>query len=151
MKLFIFKQEQFIPGKPERIWNFFTDPANLKTITPPYMGFDIKSGADERMFEGQVISYTVRPFPGIPLNWITEITHVEAGVYFIDEQRFGPYRFWHHRHRFEKAKGGVLMTDTVHYGLPVPIFQNLINDLIVRPRLEEIFSYRRKKIEELFP
>lgn len=150
MKLFVFEQEQFVRGKPADIWNFFANPANLKIITPPYMGFDIASGAGQRTFAGQIISYTVRPLLGIPLSWITEITHVEEGVSFIDEQRFGPYRLWHHRHLFTKAKGGVLMTDTVHYGLPLPIFENTINRLIVRPKLEQIFAFRRKKIEELF-
>lgn len=150
MNLFRFETEQMIPATLERVWDFFSSPANLKVITPPYMGFDILTPVPDRMEPGTIIAYTVRPLWGIPMLWVTEITHVEPLRFFVDEQRFGPYRFWHHRHTFTPVDGGVRMTDLVHYALPVPVIDRIINRLIVRPRIEEIFAFRRRKIIELF-
>ncbi|MCS6830334.1 MAG: SRPBCC family protein [Armatimonadota bacterium] len=150
MKLFRFETRQTIPAPLEKVWDFFSSPANLKVITPPYMGFDILTPVPEKMEPGTIIAYTVRPLLGIPMFWVTEITHVEPLRSFVDEQRFGPYRFWHHRHTFIPVDGGVEMTDLVYYALPAPIIDGLINRLIVRPRIEEIFAFRRRKITELF-
>lgn len=150
MNLFRFETEQTIPATLERVWDFFSSPANLKVITPPYMGFDILTPVPDRMEPGTIIAYTVRPLWGIPMLWVTEITHVEPLRFFVDEQRFGPYRFWHHRHTFSPVDGGVRMTDLVYYALPVPVMDRIINRLIVRPRIEEIFAFRRRKIVELF-
>lgn len=150
MNLFRFETEQTIPATLERVWDFFSSPANLKVITPPYMGFDILTPVPDRMEPGTIIAYTVRPLWGIPMLWVTEITHVEPLRFFVDEQRFGPYRFWHHRHTFAPVDGGVRMTDLVYYALPVPVIDRIINRLIVRPRIEEIFAFRRRKIIDLF-
>lgn len=150
MNLFRFEEEQTIPATLERVWDFFSSPANLKVITPPYMGFDILTPVPDRMEPGTIIAYTVRPLWGIPMLWVTEITHVEPLRFFVDEQRFGPYRFWHHRHTFTPVDGGVRMTDLVYYALPVPVIDRIINRLLVRPRIEEIFAFRRRKIIELF-
>lgn len=150
MNLFRFETEQTIPATLEGVWDFFSSPANLKVITPPYMGFDILTPVPDRMEPGTIIAYTVRPLWGIPMLWVTEISHVEPLRFFVDEQRFGPYRFWHHRHTFTPVDGGVRMTDLVYYALPVPVIDRIINRLIVRPRIEEIFAFRRRKIVELF-
>jgi ligand-binding SRPBCC domain-containing protein len=150
MKLFRFETEQTIPAPLEEVWDFFSSPVNLKVITPPYMGFDILTPVPDRMEPGIIIAYTVRPLWGIPMFWVTEITHVEPLRFFVDEQRFGPYRFWHHRHTFTPVEGGVHMTDLVHYALPVSVIDGVINRLVVRPRIEEIFAFRRQKIIELF-
>lgn len=150
MNLFRFETEQTIPATLERVWGFFSSPANLKVITPPYMGFDILTPVPDRMEPGTIIAYTVRPLWGIPMLWVTEISHVEPLRFFVDEQRFGPYRFWHHRHTFTPVDGGVRMTDLVYYALPVPVIDRIINRLLVRPRIEEIFAFRRRKIIELF-
>lgn len=154
--LYKLKAEQFIPAPMEEVWTFFSRPENLKTITPPYMGFDILSEVPPVMEAGLIIEYRVRPLLGIPLRWVTEITHLKgpqhgpAPYFFVDEQRFGPYSFWHHRHTFEPVENGVYMTDIVHYRLPAGLLGRLVHPWLVRPRLEEIFTYRREKIEALF-
>lgn len=150
MKLFRLQTEQIIPADLEAVWEFFSSPHNLKTITPPDMGFDILTPVPEKMEAGMIIAYKVRPLLGIPMFWVTEITHVEPYHFFVDEQRFGPYRFWHHRHTFVPVENGVHMTDLVHYALPAPLVDGLVNRWIVRPRIEEIFAFRREKIIELF-
>ena len=96
MYQYISKQE--LPITMEKAWEFLSDPKNLKRITPDYMGFDILSGADRSMFPGQIIQYRLTPILNIPFRWVTEITHVQEGDYFVVEQRFGPYTFWHHKH-----------------------------------------------------
>jgi len=107
MKLYTLQSVQKLPITPQEAWDFLSDPKNLKTITPDYMGFDILSGADRPMFEGQIIQYVVTPVAGIKTKWVTEITHVKEGEYFVDEQRFGPYALWHHKHFIKPIEGGV--------------------------------------------
>ncbi|WKK64611.1 SRPBCC family protein [Lutimonas zeaxanthinifaciens] len=131
-----------LPIDLDEAWNFFSDPSNLKEITPDYMGFHIISELDPLMYPGQIISYKVSPLLGINLNWVTEITHVERQKFFVDEQRVGPYKIWHHKHFFKKISNGVEMTDEVHYRLPLPLLANRFHSLLVKPKLKEIFDFR---------
>lgn len=145
------KTVQQIPVSLDKAWDFFSNPANLAAITPADIGFKVISKHHgDRMYAGQIIEYTVKPVLGIPVYWMTEITQVKEGVYFIDEQRRGPYALWHHQHHFKEIPGGVQMTDIVHYRNPFWIFGKLANVLFVRKKLEKIFEYRRKKVEEMF-
>ena len=140
-----------MPVTLEHAWDFFSDPANLSKITPPHMEFRIISKHHgERMYAGQVIEYRVKPLPGIPLYWMTEITHVEDKKFFVDEQRFGPYSLWHHQHHFKEVEGGVEMTDLVHYKIPFWILGDIANTLFVRKQLDSIFRYRYQAVEQLF-
>ena len=133
-------------------WTFLSRPENLKIITPPGMGFDIISGASAKpMHAGMMIGYRVKPLAGIPLEWVTEITHVQAPYYFVDEQRIGPYRLWHHEHELKELPGGVEMIDRVTYKVPYGILGRLLHALVIRRQLETIFAYRRRKMELLFP
>lgn len=141
---------QKLPITLKEAWDFLSSPNNLKTITPPYMGFHIQSGADKKMYSGQIIEYVVTPVLGIPTTWITEITHVQDQQYFVDEQRFGPYDLWHHKHFLKEIEGGVEMEDLIHYKIPLGILGQLAHPIIVKPKLDEIFEYRRKKLIELF-
>ena len=150
MKIYTLHKKQNIPISKEEAWRFLSDPKNLKKITPEYMGFDIVSGADKEMYPGQIIEYVVKPVMGIPNKWVTEITHVVENKFFVDEQRFGPYALWHHKHFLKEIKGGVEMEDLIHYKVPFGIIGQLVNPILVRPKLEEIFEFRRKKLIELF-
>lgn len=142
--------KQFLPISKSEAWDFLSDPANLKLITPEYMGFNILSGADRKMFAGQIIQYIVTPVLGIKTNWVTEITHVIDQEYFVDEQRFGPYALWHHKHFLKEVEGGVEMEDIVDYKIPFGILGRLVHPFLVKPKLNEIFDYREKKLKELF-
>ncbi|MCB9307124.1 MAG: SRPBCC family protein [Lewinellaceae bacterium] len=152
MAVYTLKRVQRLPIPVEKAWTFFSSPRNLKEITPPYMGFHITSDPDflDGMYPGQVITYTVKPLLGIPLYWMTEITHVELGKYFVDEQRAGPYALWHHQHHFKAVQGGVEMTDLLHYRLPLGPLGELANLLFVRRQLEKIFDFRREKLKAMF-
>lgn len=134
----------------EEAWTFLSDPKNLKRITPDYMGFDIISGAERKMFPGQIIQYRLTPVLGIPFRWVTEITHVQEGAFFVDEQRFGPYTFWHHKHFIKKTENGVVMEDIVDYKLPLGPLGWLAHALFVRAKVKQIFDYREKALNEIF-
>jgi ligand-binding SRPBCC domain-containing protein len=145
------KTLQKIPSDIDTIWDFISSPRNLKIITPEFMGFDIIGEVDaEKMYQGMIISYKVSPLLGLKMNWTTEITHVVEKQYFVDEQRFGPYQFWHHKHFLQPIKNGVEMRDVIDYKIGYGIFGNIANHLIVKKQLKTIFDYRYKKIEEIF-
>ena len=152
MKAFHLKFSQQIPISLEEAWDFFSSPMNLAKITPADMAFVVTSElpANQKMYPGMIITYKVSPVAGIKLNWMTEITQVEDHKYFIDEQRFGPYKFWHHQHHFKEIPGGVEMDDILTYGLPMGIFGNIANSVFVANKLQQIFDYRTKKVIELF-
>ena len=148
----IYKQEtiQYVNASLEECWSFFSSPKNLQKITPKEMGFQITDFDDKNMYPGQIIQYKVTPLLGISLSWMTEITQVKDFSYFIDEQRFGPYRFWHHKHFFEATASGTKMTDVVHYGLPLGFLGRIMNTLIVENKLKSIFEHRRVVIDKMF-
>lgn len=150
MKLYTLRSVQKLPISPQKAWDFLSDPRNLKTITPDYMGFNILSGGDRPMFPGQIIQYIVTPVAGIKTKWITEITHVKEGDYFVDEQRFGPYALWHHKHFIKPIPGGVEMEDIIDYKLPFGILGQLAHPILVKSKLQEIFDYRKNKLIEMF-
>lgn len=142
---------QWLPISLDEAWAFFSNPSNLKDITPAHMGFVVTSRHHgDRMYAGQIIRYIVRPLLGIPLKWCTEITHVVDKQYFVDEQRFGPYAFWHHQHRFTEQNGGVLMEDILHYKVPFGILGKLADRIIVNREVNTIFAYRKKVLTERF-
>jgi len=150
MKLYRLHSKQSLPISREEAWDFLSDPKNLKTITPDHMGFNMLSGGDRPMFAGQIIQYKVSPFPGYSTKWVTEITHVKEGEYFVDEQRFGPYSLWHHKHFLKSIKGGTEMEDIIDYKIPFGLLGQLAHPIVVKKQLKQIFSYREQKLIELF-
>ncbi|MDN3672228.1 SRPBCC family protein [Flavobacterium branchiarum] len=150
MKVYKKESVQHINASLDECWTFFSDPKNLKVITPKSMGFEVTDYDDKLMYAGQIIQYKITPLLGIKLNWMTEITIVKENNYFIDEQRFGPYSLWHHKHFFEATPNGTKMTDVVHYALPLGFIGRIMNSLVVKNELKTIFEYRYKKVEELF-
>lgn len=153
MSVYTLKRVQRFPISLESAWDFFSNPMNLKEITPAHMGFHVTSDPEfssRKMYAGQVITYTVKPLFGIPLFWMTEITHVQDAQFFVDEQRVGPYAIWHHQHHFKAIPSGVEMTDLVHYKVPLGWLGDFANWLFVRGQLEGIFNYRFEKLEAVF-
>ncbi|GGG43431.1 hypothetical protein GCM10011414_11370 [Croceivirga lutea] len=150
MKIYRLQAKQGLPISKEKAWKFLSDPKNLKEITPEHMGFTILSGTDRPMYQGQIIQYIVKPFPGFSTKWVTEITHVKEGEYFVDEQRFGPYSLWHHKHFITEIDGGVLMEDIIDYKLPLGWLGQLAHPLLVKKQLQTIFKYRESKLMERF-
>lgn len=151
MKLYTLSRKQVLPISLKEAWDFFSTPANLSKITPEHMGFVIKyQSGGQKMYPGQLIRYVVNGLPGIPMNWVTEITHVSEPNYFVDEQRFGPYALWHHQHHFTEVEGGVEMADEVNYGIPFGFIGRIANSLFVERTVNRIFEHRYQVLEDYF-
>ena len=146
--MFILREHQQFPIGITEAWSFFANPKNLVQITPPSLNLMVTNDIPDEMHEGMIITYAITPILMIKLNWVTEITSMNPPTSFIDEQRFGPYKFWHHQHSFREIRGGVEVTDEIHYMLRGGPFATLINDLIVRRRLKKIFEYRATVLSE---
>jgi ligand-binding SRPBCC domain-containing protein len=144
------KQEQFLPIEIEEAWNFFSSPRNLNSVTPKGLSFEITSELADEMYEGLIINYKIKPMLNIPIKWCTEITHINKHQYFVDEQRKGPYKIWHHEHHFKQVDGGVLMIDIVYYHIGKSIFGWLAGKLFVHKKVKQIFDYRYYTLNEYF-
>ena len=143
------ERQQTIPITLVEAWSFFGHPENLAAITPPSLGFRVTSPSQVDMYSGMIITYTVSPLLGLALPWVTEITHCREPYFFVDEQRLGPYRFWHHQHHFREVAEGVEVRDLVHYLLPFGLLGRVALGL-VRRRLAAIFDYRREAVQQRF-
>tara|TARA_B100000768_G_C11282453_1_gene379440 strand:- start:1464 stop:1931 length:468 start_codon:yes stop_codon:yes gene_type:complete len=150
MKIYTFHRKQKLPITLNEAWEFLSNPRNLSTLTPKEMNFTIISNDDKPMYAGQVIQYSVTPIAGIKAKWISEITHLVDGKYFVDLQLYGPYAFWHHKHFIHEIDGGVEMEDIIDYKVPLGILGQIVHPFLVKPKLEEIFRYRQKKLIEIF-
>ena len=150
MKLYKIQQSIKLPISREEAWAFLSDPKNLQKLMPNDMGFDILSGAEHKVYTGQLIEYNVIPFKGFKTKWVTEITHVQKPDYFVDIQLYGPYKLWHHKHFITSIERGVLIEDLVHYRIPFGLLGKILHPLIVKPKLENIFNVRTEKMHQLF-
>ena len=142
MKTHRIQRHQVLPAGISEAWRFFSDPGNLRLITPPWLDFTISSPVPEKIYPGLILTYRIRPLAGVAVPWVSEITQVKAPHYFVDEQRSGPYRFWHHQHHLTAADGGVAVEDVVHYRLPLGIIGLAAHRWWVQGRLDEIFRFR---------
>lgn len=134
--------EQLLEASIEEVWSFFSNPENLNSLSPTEIGFAITSPLQKNMYRGQIITYKIALFPLVKLNWVTEITQVEPQQFFIDEQRFGPYKMWHHEHIFTSTENGVLMIDKISFKMPYGPLGRFAYFLFVKRKLTAIFKYR---------
>ena len=146
----IIKQHQFLPISIEQGWAFFSNPSNLNKITPDDMKFKIRTELSEKIYSGMMIRYSISPFLNLYFDWLTEITQVNEPNFFVDEQRCGPYKLWHHEHHLKEVSNGIEVTDIVHYQLPFGWIGNLFHRHFIKPKLIQIFNYRKNKLEKLF-
>jgi ligand-binding SRPBCC domain-containing protein len=143
-------QKQFLPISIDKAWDFFATPNNLNAVTPKELDFHILTKVPEKMYEGLMIAYSLKPMLQIPVHWVTEVTHIKEHDYFVDEQRKGPYAIWHHEHHFEAKDGGVLMTDVLHYDIGLSFLGWVAGKLFVHRKVREIFAFRFQKLKETF-
>jgi len=146
----LIKQEQFLPITLDEAWHFFATPKNLNEVTPTDMVFEIISELPDTMYEGLLINYRLKPMLNIPIHWCTEITHIKEKVYFVDEQRKGPYNIWHHEHHFISVANGVIMTDLLQYDIGKSFLGWIAGKLFVHKKVKAIFEYRQKALETQF-
>ncbi|MDZ7659840.1 SRPBCC family protein [Fodinibius sp.] len=148
--MYTLRQEQILNISAEELWQFISHPANLNTITPPELDFTIISDIPDKMYNGLLVEYDVK----LPLlghsEWVTEIKHIVPGKEFVDEQRIGPYRFWYHHHKIEEMESGVRMIDEVNYVPPYGILGRIVNKLLIRNKLRDIFEYRKQVLNKRY-
>jgi ligand-binding SRPBCC domain-containing protein len=150
MRLYRLERIQHLPVCQIEAWQFFSNPINLPEITPPWLSFSLTQKVPISIHAGMIISYRLKPFLGLPVTCISEITHVCEPDYFVDEQRFGPYKFWHHQHLFNAVSNGTQVIDIVHYAIAYGILGRLAHRSIVSPRLDDIFDYRHEELKKIF-
>tara|TARA_Y100000739_G_C20310926_1_gene329878 strand:+ start:97 stop:555 length:459 start_codon:yes stop_codon:yes gene_type:complete len=150
MRLHQLKYTTIIDADIEQVWNFFSNPKNLEELTPKNMKFEIKNTDDTSMYAGKLIAYNITPLARIPMTWVTEITQHKQQDYFIDEQRFGPYKFWHHLHKFIEEEGKTKMIDEVSFAYYGGFIGDLVQHSLITKRINDIFQFRTKKISDFF-
>lgn len=150
MKIYQLKTKQTLPISIQQAWEFFSNPQNLSKITPPWLSFEVTSQIETKMYAGMIIAFKVRPLLNIPATWITEITHVNEPHYFVDEQRFGPYKFWHHQHIFREVYNGIEMEDIVSYSIRFGVLGRLVSRMLVTKKIKAIFDYRTEVLKAIF-
>ncbi|MCA9402829.1 MAG: SRPBCC family protein [Candidatus Omnitrophica bacterium] len=150
MKTYRLRTKQTLPISLQQVWDYFSNPNNLRDITPPDLNMTVRTDTDGRIYNGMVIEYHVTPLAGLRVRWLTEIKHVNAPYMFVDEQRFGPYQFWYHQHFFQEVNGGVEVTDLIYYRIPFSLLSPLINRLVVEGKLSHIFNFRRQVLADKF-
>lgn len=146
MRIHEFKSEIWLPRPLEEVFAFFADPANLDSITPPWLNFQMVMPGPIEIGVGELLNYRLR-IRGFPVRWQSKITAWEPPHRFVDEQIRGPYRLWIHEHNFEARNGGTFVRDDVRYSLP---FDLLLHKLVVRPDVERIFAYRTESLRRRF-
>ncbi len=147
MPIYTLSRTQLVEMPLEECWRFFSNPGNLSKITPPRMGFTVLSELPAEIPTGLMIRYRVSPLFGIPMSWLTEITQVRRPEYFVDEQRVGPYKVWHHEHFFRAVDiRQTEVRDLVHYVPPLGPLGAILNRLVIRRQLERIFDFREQAL-----
>jgi ligand-binding SRPBCC domain-containing protein len=149
MKLHRIHRKQVIPISISKAWEFFSNPENLSTITPSWLNLTVISDIPGSMHSGMIISYRITPMARVPTLWISEITHVNRPTYFVDEQRLGPFRFWHHQHMFKEVGRNVEIQDIVHYAMPLGPIGEMFYSISVGKKVDSIFDFRQKALERI--
>jgi ligand-binding SRPBCC domain-containing protein len=142
-------EEQWIDQPIAKVWEFFSQGENLLKITPEHMKMSVLEKPEAKMYPGMIIRYQVSPLLGIPLNWTSEITAVEEESYFVDTMLEGPFKLWHHQHRFKEQNGGTLIIDDLHYKLPLEPLSKLGHSILVKRQLNNMFKHRQLVLKDL--
>ncbi|MBI4854718.1 MAG: SRPBCC family protein [Acidobacteria bacterium] len=150
MKIYSLERTQELPISLAQGWEFFSNPSNLKEITPAWLELKVTSNVPEKIYSGLFISYNVKPFLGITMSWVTEILDVKEPYFFVDEQKLGPYSFWRHQHIFKEISNAIEVRDIVHYSLPLGILGDIVHKAFIRNQLKQIFDFRHQVLSEKF-
>lgn len=144
-----FQCSQYLNHCPEQVFSFFSNAHNLEKITPPFLKFGVASQSTKQIENGTIFNYKLK-IRGLPIRWCSLITNWNPVKSFVDTQLKGPYRVWHHTHRFSAYLSGTLIEDEVYYALPNLPFINTLFGWSVRRDINNIFEFRKKEIDTIF-
>jgi ligand-binding SRPBCC domain-containing protein len=145
---YVLEREATVSCPLAQVFDFFSKPENLETLTPPWLHLRILTPRPIKIRQGATIAYQLR-VRGISVRWLTEIDVWRPPYEFVDVQLKGPYRLWHHTHRFEECEGGTRIVDIVRYALPFGSLGRLVHRLQVARDLAKIFDYREQRLRAL--
>lgn len=145
MTLLSLERQTLLPRPLDEVFAFFSQAGNLERLTPPWLSFEVLT-PPERMAVGTRISYRLR-LRGLPVRWESEITSWDPPHRFVDEQRRGPYRSWHHEHLFREVPGGTEVVDRVRYSV---LGGRVVDRFLVAPDLRRIFDFRQAAMHDIF-
>jgi ligand-binding SRPBCC domain-containing protein len=145
------EQRQFLPRTSlDEVWEFLANPRTVAAVSPPDLGLRVTSEPPVRVYPGLIVTYDLEVLPRVRWHWVTEVTHIREGRLLVDEQRFGPFRMWHHEHHLAAHDGGVEVRDLITYALPLGPLGVLADLVLVSHRLERTFAFRRRVLAQRF-
>ncbi|MEQ1528857.1 MAG: SRPBCC family protein [Methylococcales bacterium] len=143
MNIYQLYRRQLLNIPNQEAWAFFSSPYHLNEITPDFFTVQITSPVPAAIYAGLMISYSMRAVFGIPMAWLSEISHCQEPKRFVYEQRIGPFKFWSHEVCLSETADGLLVEDIVFYVMPLGWLGELLNALLIAKKLDSIFDTRR--------
>lgn len=150
MKRYTITNRIILPISKSEAWEFLANPSQLERMTPIKLKFTPLDPLPEKMYEGMIMRYQIRPYFILKFNWVTKITTIQEGTMFIDEQIAGPFKYWQHEHRLMETADGTEFHDTIHYELPFSFLGTIAHYLFVEKMLDDFFAYRNEGLKDYF-
>jgi len=150
MKIYQLYRQQTLNMTIQEAWSFFSSPYHLNDITPDFFHVTITSKVPEKIYAGLMISYQMKAVFGIPMNWLSEVSHCNEPKRFVYEQRIGPFKFWSHEVCLTEQQNGILLEDIMFYAMPFGWLGQLINTVLIADKLERIFDTRHTYLQSKF-
>lgn len=149
----VFERSTLVHAPLDEVWRFHASTDGLVAVTPGWLGLQVESVVgpdgepDPAVLEpGSEVRLSMRPFGiGQSRSWTSRITHRErsdGAAELRDELLDGPFRRWHHTHRFAAVDSGTRLTDRVEYQLPRGPAERLA--VLARPTLALTFALRHR-------
>jgi len=150
MKIYQLYRQQTLTMTAQDAWSFFSSPYHLNDITPDFFHVTITSKVPEKMYAGLMISYQMKAVFGIPMSWLSEVSHCDEPKRFVYEQRIGPFKFWSHEVCLTEQQNGILLEDIMFYAMPLGWLGQLVNRVLIADKLERIFDTRHAYLQSKF-
>ena len=138
----VFVYESVIPASVEEVFAFHEDPRALSILMPPWEKARVITPPNS-LAVGTVVEVETRIGP-FWTRMVAEHIGYEKNRYFEDTLRKSPFASWRHHHGFSAHPEGCLLRDEIHYRLPLGPLGQLVEPLLVRPRLQKLFRYRHE-------
>ncbi|WAR44255.1 SRPBCC family protein [Methylomonas rapida] len=85
---------------------------------------------------------------GMPMAWLSEVSHCDEPHRFVYQQAVGPFRFWSHEVCLTEADDGIVVEDIVFYAMPWAWFGQYMHALLIGGKLQRIFDTRSEYLQQ---